>query len=182
MVSPDRRELYSLTPDIPCLRPEQVDMDSWDDPLKEAFQTFQKDRLRTIKLIEWRSGTSWETHQGISKFTPLIVSDQYRIALYVAVEGWGRTVYPDKQIAAISEDSISKSGGYALYISKEPYYQSARRSLVALADLNHLHNRRQIWIAGEPDEQFLGIAGMVVLNAVQEAADRIRYVDQSLAL
>lgn len=175
MVSPDRLKLYYLTTDIPCLRPDQVDMDSWDNPLKETFQTFQAMGSRDSQLIEWNSWTRWgERHQGTSRFAPLLVPDEYRLALRIAVHGWGRTMLPDWQVALIRENNRGNRSGVALFISGRPFDPSPR-TLLALADYHDLDRSGSIWIVDSHDKQS---AGMLIVNAVQEAADRIKAVDQ----
>lgn len=182
MVSPDRLELYYLTPDIPCQTPEQVSKDIFDDPLKKSYQTYQtKYGLGASKLIQWNSwvGIGREIHSGMSRFTPLTVPDEYRMALLIAVHGWGRTIPPDRQVAIITESSSGDRRGVALFISEDPFDPSSRELLALANDGHFLYKEGSIWIA---DSHYKEATGMPLINAVQEAKNRIRYVDQSLTL
>lgn len=185
MIHPDRlKDLsqYFLPSSITPLRPDQVQTDSWDQPLREQYQLFRQDHgSQRNSLIKWRSGAeNGEIHSGTAIATAVRIPPAYMESFYVALHSWARTVPPDRQQAYIADPDLggAEASGHVLYITQD-LSNAESRVAMALVTNYALLNTGEVWIL---DTEHDTDADKVVFNAIQEASDRMNTIGQTALL
>lgn len=186
MIHPDRLQdlsQYFLPSSTIPLGPDQVQTNRWDQGIEEQYELFLKDYYRSQKsrLIRWRSGAeNGEMHSGKAIATPVKIAPVYMEPLYVALHSWARTVAQDRQHAYIADPDLggAEVPGHALYITQDLSKAKSRVAVALVTDFALL-NTGEVWIL---DTHFDTDAGKVVLNAIQEASDRMNTSGQTALL